>query len=68
MIYYLSKHFHNEFIVSITSLKCYLIQHNVHLVNYGPIHFKIDDKAGDALGPVSQDRGLATVFRDWAQQ
>ena len=26
------------------------VQHDVHLVNDGPIYFKIDDKAGYALG------------------
>ena len=35
--------------VSIASLKPFS-QHDVHFVNYGAIYFKIDDKAGDALG------------------
>ena len=32
-------------------------QHDVNLVNYGPIYLRIDYKAGDALGPENQDRG-----------
>ena len=36
--------------VSIASLKSSSIQHDVHLVNYGPILSQIDHKAGYALG------------------
>ena len=36
--------------VSVTSFKSSSIQHDVHFVHYGPIYFKIDDKAGYALG------------------
>ena len=35
---------------SVTSLKTSSIQHDVHFVNSGPIYFKIDNKAGCALG------------------
>ena len=34
---------------SIATFKSSLIQHDFHLVNYGPIYFEIDDKAGDVL-------------------
>ena len=47
--------------VSIISLESSSVQHDVHSVNYCPIYFKTDDKAGDALGPVNQDRGLAML-------
>ena len=47
--------------VSIASLKYSSIQHDVHLVNYGCIYFKIDDKAEDASGPANQERGLAML-------
>lgn len=35
--YYFSKHFPNEFIVSITNFKSSSIQTDAHFVNYGPI-------------------------------
>ena len=38
------------FMLSITSFKLSLIQHDVHFVNEGPIYFKIDNKAAYALG------------------
>ena len=47
--------------VSIASLKSSSTQQDVHLVNDGPVYFKTDDKAGVALGPVRQDRGLAML-------
>ena len=34
--------------VSVASLKSSTIQHETHLVNYGAIYFKIDDKAAYA--------------------
>ena len=37
LIYYLSKHCKHEFMVSVASFKSSSIQHDVHLVNYGPI-------------------------------
>ena len=46
LIHYLNKHLPNKFLVS--SAKNFLKQHDVHLVNYGSISFKIDDKAGYA--------------------
>ena len=36
--------------VSITSFKSCSMQHDVYFVNYGPVYFKIDNKAGYALG------------------
>ena len=36
--------------VSVSSFKSSSIQHDVHFVNYGPVYFKIDDKAGYASG------------------
>ena len=32
--------------VSVTYFKSSSIQHDVHFVNYGPVYFKIDNKAG----------------------
>ena len=37
LIYYLIKHFPNEFMVSLSSFKSSSIQHDVHFVNDGPI-------------------------------
>ena len=37
LIYSLSKHFPDEFMVSVASFKSSSTQHDVHLVNYGPI-------------------------------
>ena len=45
--------------VSITSFKSSSIQHDVHLVNYGPIYSQIDHKAGDALGRVVSTSALS---------
>lgn len=36
-IYYLTKQFSNELMVSDASLKASSVQHDVHLVNYSPI-------------------------------
>lgn len=36
--------------VPLAIFKSSSIQHDVHLVNDGPIYSKIDDKAGSALG------------------
>ena len=36
--------------VSVASFKSSSIEHDVHFANYGPIYFKIDDKAAYALG------------------
>ena len=44
--------------VSVASVKSSSIQHDVHLVNYGPIYSKIDNKAGYALG-----RGYLVIDR-----
>ena len=44
--------------VSVASFKSSSIQHDVHFVNYGPIYFKIDNKAGYALG-----RGYLVINR-----
>ena len=38
------------FMASVSSFKSSSTQHDVHFVNYGPIYFKIDNKAGYALG------------------
>ena len=46
MIYELSSLVPKTFMVSIASFKSSSTQHDVHFVNYGPIYFKIDDKAG----------------------
>ena len=35
---------------SVASFKFSSIQHDVRFVNYGPIYFKIGDKAGHVLG------------------
>ncbi len=37
LIYSPSKHFPDEFMVSVASFKSSSTQHDVHLVNYGPI-------------------------------
>ena len=42
LIYYLSKQFRNEFMVSVTNFKS-SIEHDVHLLNCGPITSKTDD-------------------------
>ena len=44
--------------VSIASFKSSSIKPDVHFVNYGPIYFKIDDKAGYDLG-----RGYLVIDR-----
>ncbi len=49
LIYYLSKPFPDEFVVSVAGFKSSLIQLDVHLVN-GPINTKIDNKAAYASG------------------
>ena len=36
--------------VSVSGFKSSSIQHDVHFVNYDPIYFKIDNKAGYAIG------------------
>ena len=36
--------------VSVSSFKSSSTQHDVRFVNYGPVYFKIDDKAEYALG------------------
>ena len=50
LVHELSKLVPNDFMVSISGFKSSSTQHDVHLVNYGPIYFKIDNKAGFALG------------------
>ena len=50
LIYYISKLVSNCFMVSIFSFKSSSIQHDGHLVNYGPIQSKIDNKAAYDLG------------------
>ena len=50
MIYYLSKHFPNVFMVSITSFMSTSIQQDVHFVNNGPIKSKIANKSLLSLG------------------
>ena len=49
--------------VSVSSFKSSSTQHDVHFVNYGPIYFKIDHKAGYALG-----RGYLVIDRSLPQQ
>ena len=44
--------------VSIIHFKSSSIQHDVHFVNYGPIYFKIDYKAGYVFG-----RGYLVIHR-----
>ncbi len=36
--------------VSVASFKSSSTQHDVHLVNYGPVYFKIDHKAENVSG------------------
>ena len=48
----------NDFMVLISSFKSSSVQHDVNLVNYGPIYFKIDDKAGLGRGYLLIDRLL----------
>ena len=48
--------------VSISIFKSSSTQHDVHLVNYGPIYLKIDHKAGYALG-----RGYLLIDRSLPQ-
>ena len=48
----------NDFMVLISSFKSSSVQHDVNLVNYGPIYFKINDKATYALG-----RGYLVIDR-----
>ena len=38
-----------DFYGLVTSFKSSSTQHDVHFVNYGPIYFEIDDKAGHVL-------------------
>lgn len=47
--YYVSKQIHNEFMVSVTSLKSSSTQHHVRDVNYCPILIKISNKKGYTL-------------------
>lgn len=50
LMYYLSK----QFLHGLSdSFKSSFMHNDVHLVNYGPIQSKIDDKAGNALGAVT---------------
>ena len=49
--------------VSVSSFKSSSTQHDVHFVNYGPIYFKIDDKAAYALG-----RGYLVIDGSLPQQ
>ena len=46
----LSKLVPNDFMVLISSFESSSTQHDVNLVNYGPIYFKIGYKSGYALG------------------
>lgn len=50
LIYYLSKQFLNEFIVSNAGFKSSLMQRDVHFVNYGLISSKTDDYLRFSLG------------------
>ena len=50
LIYELSELVPNDFMDSNSSFKSSSTQHDVHLINYGPIYFKIDNKAGYDLG------------------
>ena len=73
MIYELSELIPNDLMVSVSSFKSSSIQHDVHFLNYGPIYFKIDNKAGYTLGRgfLVTDRSLlqavmsCTVFNSW---
>ena len=60
---YLSKQYPNEFVVSIASFKSSSIQLDVHFVNYVPISFKLDNKAGYDLG-----RGYLVIEKLLPQQ
>ena len=50
LIYYVSNLATNDFIVLIASFKSSSIQHGVNFVKYASFYFKIDNKAGHALG------------------
>ena len=49
--------------VSISSVKSSSTQQDVHLVNYGPIYFKIDKKTADVLGRVIYHGELLRFFQ-----
>ena len=49
--------------VSVASFKSSSTQHDADFINYGPIYFKIEDKAGYALG-----RGYLVIDRSLPQQ
>ena len=50
LIYYLSKRFSNEFMVSFASLLSSSTKHDVNFVNYDPVQSQTDDRTGEVLG------------------
>lgn len=50
MIYDLTEHFSDEFVVTIFSFKSYLINHDFHFLNEVPFEAKIDNEADYAVG------------------